>query len=116
MVAGWSAAPAAWKAPFEGTLVAGASCACHARQERTDIDVHGISTNCVASIVGVQISVISKEMKFILGTCYRFYFYFLFYFILFYLFIYFYFWDFLSWICISICSHVGVFFSFPGWI
>ncbi len=41
--------------------------ACHARQERTDMDVYGRNTNCVASIVGVQIAVISKEMKFILG-------------------------------------------------
>jgi hypothetical protein len=35
----------------------------------TDMDVSGRNINCVASIVGVQISVISKEMKFILGTC-----------------------------------------------
>ncbi len=41
--------------------------ACHARQERTDMDVYGRNTNCVASIVGVQIAVILKEMKFILG-------------------------------------------------
>jgi hypothetical protein len=31
------------------------------------MDVYGRNTNCVASIVGVQIAVISKEMKFILG-------------------------------------------------
>jgi hypothetical protein len=49
-------------------LERGARCACHARQERTDIDVYGRNTNCVASIAGVQISVISKEMKFILST------------------------------------------------
>jgi hypothetical protein len=48
-------------------LERGARCACHARKERTDMDVYGRNTNCVASIVGVQISVISKEMKFILG-------------------------------------------------
>jgi hypothetical protein len=35
---------------------------------RTDMDVYGRNINCVASIVGVQISVISNEMKFILGT------------------------------------------------
>ncbi len=55
----------------------GARCACHARQERTDMDVYGRNTNCVASILGVQISVISKEMKFILGrlsSCRRFFF------------------------------------------
>jgi hypothetical protein len=72
LVAGWSAAPAAWKAPFESTEVASwsAAPACHARQERTDMDVYGRNTNCVASIVGVQISVISKEMKFVLGRLY----------------------------------------------
>ncbi len=70
MVAGSSAAPAAWKAPFEGTLVAGWSAAPGAlvMHPRTDMDVYGRNINCVASIVGVQISVISNEMKFILGT------------------------------------------------
>jgi len=107
LVAGWSAAPPAWKAPFEGTLVggwsAGARSACHARQERTDIDVYGRNTSCVASIVGVQISLISKEMKFILGTCYRFFFFSSFFWIFFSLgfaFLY--------------CSHVGVSFFFQG--
>jgi hypothetical protein len=37
LVAGWSAAPAAWKAPFEGTEVAGWSAALvmHAKKGRT---------------------------------------------------------------------------------
>jgi hypothetical protein len=58
---------AVWRYYWGCWLEHGARCACHARKERTDMDVYDRNTNCVASLVGVQISVISKEMKFILG-------------------------------------------------
>jgi hypothetical protein len=85
-------------------LERGARCACHARQERTDIDVYGRNTNCVASIVGVQISVISKEMKFILGRLHEIHLLFFFGFLFSFGFAFLY------------CNHVGVvfFFGFQG--
>ncbi len=48
----------------------GASCACHASQERTDIDVYGNKNNF--NCWRTELLRFSKEMKFILGALYRF--------------------------------------------